>query len=211
MKMATKVQKAAAKKLVKATNRRITRDNKAFEKMTLPEKRVQIARDVLAQLASKRLKAESGVWLEGKGGKNLFTKADIKADAELSDILSKTKECSGCALGGMFMCSVERADNLKIGKLEAVRESDSDHTIAEDDAFSYLKKFFTKTQLDMIESAFERGGGACYHSEGSEFVMDIDDPQTRMRLIMENIIANKGTFRPNKAPVAVWTTPGFQG
>lgn len=209
--MATKVQKEAAKKLVKRTNARITRANKAFEKMTPAEKRVQIARDVLAQLFSKRLIAESGVWLEGKGGKDLFKKSDIQKDAELSDILANTKQCQGCALGGMFMCSVERADNLKVGKLEAVKESDNCNIIAENDAFSYLRKFFSNDQLEMIESAFEHGNGAAYHGDSAEFLYNIDDPQTRMRLIMENIVANKGTFRPSKAPVATWTTPGYQG
>lgn len=209
--MATRVQKEAVKKLVKKNNARITRANKAFEKMTPSEKRVQIARDVLAQLAAKRLIAESGVWLEGKDGKDLFKQSDIQKDAELSDILAKTKQCQGCALGGMFMCSVERADNLKLGKLEAVREADNCNTIAENDAFSYLKKFFSENQLEMIECAFERGSGASYSRDSVDFACDVEDAQTRMRLIMENIVANKGTFRPNKAPVATWTTPGYKG
>jgi hypothetical protein len=185
--------------------------------MTPAEKRVQIARDVLAQLFSKRLKAEPGVWLSGLKEKNLFTKTDVRKDPELKEILSKTKQCEGCALGGMFMCAVERADHLKLSQLDAVKELKDNQTtyldahISEDDAFSYMRKFFSQDQLDMIESAFEQGTGACHHYDAVEFIEGDVDPQTRMRLIMENIVANKGAFRPHEKPVATWITPGYQG
>lgn len=221
--MATKIQKETVKKLVKVANRRISRANKTFEKMTPSEKRVQIARDVLVQLDSKRLTAICGIWLSGKNEKGLFNEVDIKKNLELKDVLAKVKRCEGCALGGMFMCAVERADKLKLNQLDTVKEinrpyyyrnsyrdSYSDGLISEDDAFSYMKKFFKLDQLNMIESAFENGDGATNHAYGADFVCGIDDPQTRMRLIMENIVTNKGTFCPDKKPLATWITPGYK-
>lgn len=217
--MASKLQKEIVEKIVKTSNRNVVRNNKLFEQMTPAEKRVQIARDVLAQLASKRLVAEEGVWLSGIN-KDLFDKKDLQNDPELKTILAKVKQCQGCALGGMFMCAVEQADALKLSKLEGVKEYKEyganaykhlDSDISEDDAFSYMKKFFTKSQLEMIECAFERGEGARYSEKAINFVLEIDNPGTRMQLIMENIVANKGTFTPHKRPIAEWSTPDYQG
>jgi len=91
--------------------------------------------------------------------------------------------------------------------------------VSEADAFKYLKKFFSEKQLAMMECAFERGDGAASPSDigdelfdqCQEFANDIEEPKERMRLVMENVILNKGTFRPNKKPVQMYVTPGFTG
>lgn len=77
----------------------------------------------------------------------------------------------------------------------------------------------------MIETAFEMGLGATYSDQESAHFcrigdkcdkdgecigIYIDDPGTRMRLIMENIVVNRGYFNPDKKPVPVYTTPGFK-
>lgn len=202
------------KKTVANKNRRIARSNKTFEKMTPAEKRVQIARDVLAQLALKRLVPTPGVWLAGppdeKNGEDssaLFSKEQALKNPELKSILNKTKECTGCALGGMFMCAVERADKLKLEELSY--DAKEEGAIFEGDIFPYMEKFFNKEQLNKIESAFEQGGGSCSDYEASEWAGAIEDPGTRMRLIMENIILNKGTFNVNMKPQSAWIMPGF--
>lgn len=212
-------KKQAVKKAVQAHNRRVDRDNAAFEKMSPAEKRVQIARDVIAQLNSKRLIAEAGLWLTADAG--LFNEKDIKSDPEVKDLLSKVKECRGCALGGMFMCAVERANKLKFSQLECGKNFEpeyddiGDEAISMNDTFSYMKKFFTQHQLELIEAAFEQGVGVVYgrgtgpFNQAVDFANDIDDPSIRMRLIMENIIKNKGIFKPRQKPICVWQTPGF--
>lgn len=239
-KVATKKPSKAEllKKSVAASNRRIAADNKAFQKMTPAEKRVQIARDVLSQLATKRLFAVSGTWLTGAEGRELFDESDLKKDPELQQILKKTKTCDGCALGGLFLCAVERANKLKISELSCVvpnLESDTGELIIvggfgalpdEDDTFKYLKKFFTKSQLDLIEYTFEEGNGAVHDFCCKEFEQasvfftggkEVGDKYSgltahdRMRLIMENIICNKGTFVVGKRPVMTYITPGFVG
>ena len=226
--MATKVQINKLKKVVRSANRRTNAANEAFNKLPPSVKRVQIARDVLAQLDSKRLIAASGFWLTGANSGKLFDKADIIVDAELQDVLSQTKKCEGCALGGMFMCAVERANKLKVGSLD---NEEGNGQLSETDTFDYLKKFFSLEQLNLIEFTFEKGRGAAHGvpSDQQELALTffgddvydtdyVDDgnddevgptPEIRMRLIMENIIANKGRFVVTRKPVLTWTTPGF--
>ncbi len=215
-------KKQAIKKAVQAHNRRVDRDNVAFEKMSPAEKRVQIARDVIAQLNSKRLIATTGLWLDAVNG-SLFKDKDIKSNPEVKELLSKVKQCQGCALGGMFMCAVERANKLKFSQLQCGKDFDpkyhsiDNEDIHADDTFSYMERFFTKNQLNLIEIAFEQGSGATSYDEVSnfdeacDFAYEIDDAGTRMRLIMENIVLNKGVFKPKQKPVLTYQTPGFLG
>jgi hypothetical protein len=219
-----KLTKKSVKKIVSQHNRQVSRTNKAFQALSPAEKRVYIARDVLAQIAMKKLVPTSGVWLTSDT--ELFTKNDVAKDPELQDLLKKTKQCEGCAIGGMFMCAVQVADQLKISNLEGVKEFKDDvkfedadprfafldSDIQQEDAFKYLRRFFSSNQLAMIETAFEKDGDACHTGDASaNFVKQINDPSERMQLIMQNIIVNKGTFRPEKKPVQMWVTPGFIG
>ena len=220
------LKKSNLKKALVNSNRRIARANKAFEKMSPAEKRVQIARDVLAQLAMKRLVPTEGIWLNGTNSErgDLFVKTDIKKNPELKDLLKKRKTCHGCALGGMFMCSVERADKLKVRDLitenepnftedELIEFQAADCSVPEGITFDYLEKFFDMEQLEMIESAFERGAGVCHYNSASAFANVVEDPGTRMELIMQNIIVNKGKFVPSKKfeTEIKYHTPGFTG
>lgn len=197
------------KSAVAAENRRISKANKEFDKMTPAEKRVQIARDVLAQLASKRLVAASGLWLSGKGAEPLFSNTQLDKNDELQAVLSKKKQCTGCALGGMFMCAVERADKLKLKDLS--EDSQEARHIENEDVFEYMGKYFSRDQLNAIEAAFEQGQGASDDYKAGMWLEDIDDASLRMRLIMENIVANKGKFVLSKRPQQVYVTPGFNG
>jgi len=203
-KSVAELEKAIAKK-----NRRIDRDNKAFEKMSPSEKRVQIARDVLAQLNAKRLIATPGVWLAGKHEDDLFSREDVKKDPELQKILKSQKECTGCALGGMFMCAVERANELKLSDLDD--DTRNMRQLQDASVFEYMEQFFSREQLDEIESAFEQGEGFASNEDAADWLEEVDDAEERMRLIMENIVVNKGKFKLDKPPVRRWVTPGYKG
>lgn len=201
--------KAALNQVVAKENRRVVRDNKAFEKLSPAEKRVAIARDVLAQISLKRLIPTNGRWLSGKDDNDLFSAKDEKKDLELQEILGKKRECKGCALGGMFMCAVELADKLKVSDLSS--DTREENSMQQEDVFAYMKKFFTLDQLNKIESAFEQGDGATEDSDGAHWLSSEGDASERMRLIMENIIVNKGKFNLDKEPERAWVTPGFIG
>lgn len=202
----TKKKSVSKESIVKSLNKKIEKDNKAFDALSPSEKRVAIARDVLAQLASKRFTAKFGVWFGKKNNSNLFSDRAIEKDLEVKDVISEIKQCDGCAIGGMFMCAVDRADKLKISELTY-----HNNEISEKDSFDYLRRFFSADQLNLIESVFERNEGAKFSDGAENFAPGLDSASERMRLIMENIIVNKGTFKLNKLPVAVYTTPGFTG
>lgn len=210
--MATKAQKEKAKKVVAARNKQIAKDNAAFEKLTPSEKRVAIAQEVIVQLATKRLIASPGTWLD-------FSFERTDEDPELQSILKETKECHGCALGGMFMCAVEKANKLKVSELDCI----DDGGASQDDVFDYMSRFFTEEQLHLIEVCFEQGNGAgnvggtqldqalAFFGENEDGYDPEVEAAVRMRLIMENIVANKGRFVVTKKPVMTWSTPGYKG
>ncbi len=183
-----------------------------FENLKPAEKRVAIARDVLAQLAAKRFVAKQGEWVD-----ELRNRKGLGQDenAEVCKITKKQKTCNVCAMGALFVAAVERADRLKVSDVLKTLddyERDNNYGLNQDALFNYVKRFFSLDQMEAIETAFERGEGATSHSdEAAEFNQDDTDPDTRMRLIMENIIVNKGRFRPEKKPVQRYVTPGFTG
>lgn len=269
-KKTTKQTKEDFKKAVAAYNRKVAKDNEAFDAMKPAEKRVFIARDVLAQLKSNKIVAEKGAWVSVKNDDRcVISQKALKEDQELKEVFDSIKTCNVCALGGLFVCAVKINDRLKISELDHVRrnttftedeekdnetavscscddckeERDADKKLSNNDMRSihlndieaYLGKFFSKNQLKLIELAFESGTGG-YTSEsdleqdaesffgefdivdekGKVLVEGVDSginvsDSDRMRLIMENIIANKGRFDPTKRPrfVAVASTPGF--
>ncbi len=210
-KLSKKELKEKLAKSVKSHNRKVAADNAAFEKLKPGEKRVAIARDVLKHVASRKIIPTQGAWVDTVGNGPLVTEKNIEQDPELQSLFLNMKSCNACALGGMFMCAVEKADKLKVSDLQdvAVDGNTYEAGVEQEDVFKYMKKFFTEDQLGKIEAAFEKGEGACYDDEGCEFAPDVEDASERMRLVMENIIANKGTFKPEVEPVATWTTPGF--
>lgn len=128
--------------------------------MKKAEIRVQIAKDVIKQITTGKLKPQNGVFLERakafktkdeftgciKEGYGLFNE-ELEHPEQLCDIL-KTLPCKVCALGGMFAETVKR-----FNKFESVTYVDMDT------GYDYLEKYFTKEQLDMIEFTFELGKG----------------------------------------------------
>ena len=241
--MATKsLASKAINKLITKSNKQTKEDNTAFAKMSKEEARVHIAEDVLASLYTNRIMPRSGTWLESTSMKGTWSD-DVKPKSEANAVFKKIKTCNACAVGGMFLCAIERNNNITVRKLLKLSKDDIEfdeehnHTISDDEVvddhdgeemMTYLKRWFTYTQLKLIESAFELGEGGLSDGEGGgrffskkrdedtdELIYHRDfemDDAPRMRLIMENIIVNKGTFCPDKKPVKVdskWITPGF--
>lgn len=224
-----------------AHRRRIARENRAFEKLTPAQKRVAIAHDVLAQIAAQKFIPENGIWLADarNGNEELFSLKDVKENKELRDVINNTEACRGCALGGIFMCAIKRIDALKVNDLTSVKNAKKNEEVYGvnlDGELRYNKapelkdilkyfsrnKLFTKHQLRLIELAFESGGGGVdVNLESPQELLaqrffnlrdsEISDSTERMRLIMENIIVNKGTFVPSQKPVlkTMYVTPGF--
>jgi hypothetical protein len=180
--------------------------NAAFAALSGPEKRVAIALDVIAALDAKKLTAESGTYARMK------VEDGLPLGNSAQDALAAGKiRCDVCALGAVFTCAVERLNELTVDEFEGTRGPRKMH--------EYLGTHgvFDSHQLSLIESAFERD--LFLHDEeddynsrefeaaidfGRDFVVfpDEDDDETEfdadgcMRAIMQNIVKNKGEFRP---------------
>lgn len=205
------------------TNRQdqIRRANAAFDKLSPSEKRVAIARDVLTQLDAGRITAESGVYVRSFELVNLIDES--AKDVQLQSLLPAVDECNVCALGSMFICGVNIANKLPVKGVTTYGEEVSGR-----DAKKYLRRFFTNGQLGLIESAFETTDMLSNYSRVSKRdndlvgtairfgrLFDLEDydlqDEIRLRAIMENIIVNNGTFKPEVRPTKRWVTEGFTG
>lgn len=205
-------------------------DIQRFRKANKAKKRVLIAQDVIAQLNSKRFVATEGVWVEKIDGlEDELVREDGKS-TEICDLLANQSTCEVCGLGALFVSCVEFADKLNVRNLD----EDQIDTLYQGGGgmsfkvlFPYLNKYFAGDQLVLIEIAFEHGLGnfsSSHHIDGQvarDFFNHIDASdmgdeeyaELRMRLIMENIVANRGTFDVYSEPIVrtVYVTPGYEG
>lgn len=161
--------------------------NKRFEAMMPCEKRIAIAKDVIAQVRSQKFVAEQGTYIRAKGYKYEDRVAHKDKVDELLQIEGVT--CNVCAKGAVFMSYV-----MKTGGCDVSDANHSGtHTIAHK-----LKDIFDSDQLDLMESAFERSPfGRCDPGDAVRFGRKYGNSHDRLIAIMENVIENKGTFKPN--------------
>ncbi len=174
----------------------VEKSNAAFKKMSLPRKRVRIARDVLEALDARLLKATNGIYFEND---DIDDKVDARNDKkELRDLFKGMKSCDVCALGAAFVCVVKRIDQIKVGDL-AARPKDPDDTYRTVNnpkkMRSYLDRYFSAQQLRDIENAFEGFYERGSSDAVSRFNSGIHTSDERLRRVMQNIIDNKGTFK----------------
>ena len=175
------------------------------KKLTAAEKRVAIAEDTIKWLNSRAIKATTGTYF-GAPAKGIKVKS---YDDKLDLALEKTKgTCRVCALGGMFYSMVRRFDEVTVGIGNIDSQPSSDYFLGVDgfSVFDELEKYFSHQQLAAIESAFEQRDMFEYedHAKMSDaemvwsqdFTRGAKTPADRLRAIMNNIIENKGKFRP---------------
>lgn len=196
--------------------------NALFNEMNAAERRIAIARDVIKALKSKKIKAQNGSLVTLN--KRSYDKAKVPITNQLSDFLPQVS-CNVCALGGIFVCSVNRFDKLKFDNAftpiyDFSLFSDK-MDINYDISMKYIHRFFSKKQLAMIEMAFENGTGIyrCFYDsiredfialgeakkakvtnqdckKCLEFYSKYKKASDRMIEIMKNIIKNNGEFKP---------------
>lgn len=196
-------------------NNAIKKTNAEFKKATKAQKRVLVAKDVLAQIKAKRYIAEAGMWVRP----NWSHKID-SCSIDITDSVQKLfadrsiESCNVCALGGMFMSCTNLNNNTTVEQLEDEVADRLGEKIEHGENLSNgLNKIFTSKQLQLIEMYFENGEGwfgeygytGCsngtdqHHIEA--FYEKYPDDDDRLKEIMKNIIANDGTFVPSKLKV----------
>lgn len=152
-----------------------------FEKLSPPEKRMTIAKDVLKWVAAGALKPERNTYMRkyiDNSARKQFTQEELVAISQ---------ECHVCAKGALFMANLfERGEgNLEICStphtaMVSVNSGDSLRFWHNE---SPMLKYFEEAQWNLIEKYFESG-----------WYSGVDS--TRLVHIMENIIKNNGEFIP---------------
>lgn len=173
---------------------KIEESNEVFSKMSLEEKRVEVAKDLIERIKIGQLFPETG----------RFTKFIKKYENNVKTLLNSDSEtvCEVCAKGGLLMSYIGRVNQVDRESL-GIFSNDSD-------SFEHRKlaEIFSYEQLSLIEFAFE-GEKFLYLNESGEIIhIDLensikaqnfyekyDDPSKRLLLIARNIIRNKGTFK----------------
>lgn len=203
--------------------REISRRNKQFVGATKAQKRVLIAKDVIKQLKAEKFQASRGNFLEMASltGSDHRASLDIKDDDSIREIfLARQEPCQCCGLGALMM-SCTLFNNKEEVKDYSNHFSQLGQALRDKRPLSNkFDKIFSKSQIELIENAFEKGSGffrgtmniyandeflythASKVSErnkaisfGSRGDLEFDDKK-RLIAIMRNIIKNNGTFKP---------------
>lgn len=170
------------------TIKRMRDRNRRFAAMSVERQRITIAKDVLAMLATKKILPQSDAGYTDLDWYTYKYKPETPLDALIA---TRVTTCDVCAVGAMFVATVMRHNCIALGDFDDLNWF---HDIAK-----YLKKFFPKAQLALIEAAFEGtviNGNAGLRKERAacEFRDRLPNDRDRLKAIMENIIANNGTF-----------------
>ena len=169
-----------------------------FQELTLAEKRIAIAKDVIAQLDADKYIAEAGQYC-------CFRDMDVEMSDDIKKKFDEEWICDVCALGGLLVSLTHFNNKYTFQDLDAIscKEITS--------PFKELAEYFTLSQLFLIEAAFE---GWTDFSTGVAHSMDYKPTpeelylveehadawednyynDDRLRKIMKNIIQNGGEF-----------------
>ncbi len=171
---------------------------KEFNRLSAPQKRVAIAKDVIQQIKLEKYQIESGIWA-AMAPVDLET-CEIDQNMLLQGI---PIQCRCCALGAGMLSS------MRLANIHSFSE-DAD---LEADVIPQLGKYFSNKQMAMIEAVFENRYGDKYGEDHvlREFHSDITDDEydrlhtfgkrftdenNRALAIFTNIVKNKGEFIP---------------
>lgn len=138
--------------------------------MTPAQKRVAIAKDVIAQIELKTIKPANDGWYLYSLNRGAWTPP---SGTDVQSVIPALGKCTVCAVGAAFLSGVRLFDGVKSG-------SNTLNGLAS----NRIKKWFGRNQRCEIENAFETD------------YLDIRSPAKRLTVIMRNIIRNRGKFIP---------------
>lgn len=172
--------------VLEAINKAIENRNKTFSEMTRLEKRIEIAKDVIASVHSKKYVAEQNTYL------SLSSRTESCIDYTLDNIKQPHVICNVCAIGSMFVSDVLKTDKLK--KSFGFHHSSMVKT---------LSNIYSERELRILEMCFEGNDVHDMFVEENEtqlrkdarnFRGQFNTPRKRLLGIMENIVKNNGHF-----------------
>lgn len=194
--------------------------SKTWDEMTPAERRVVLAQDVIAHINAKRLlhvhdnqcyvnvsvdltdaeKDRERRWLDALPRKETISRRIVRR---------LMKRCDVCARGALMLARIDRFNSMKIRDLHIGQFGVGSMEVMSGDTVKALAGAFTKSQLGLIEAAFELRSPCVIHSNffdtwidwvggknAVEFGGDHKDPTSRLIAIMQNIIDHDGEFKP---------------
>lgn len=184
----------------------VTISKAKFDKMSKAKQRIAVAKDVLDRIKFGQFKGVGGVMISSSNLQNLKRwGSSVSQELQCSDF-----QCCVCAKGGLFMAHIGIVNGISFNDIENETDLDSKD-------MQSLEKIFSRHQLSLIETAFERDTfdwndkithserNACIQfykkhntGEGSSLVgCNADRNNTNLlAAICKNIIKNNGTFKP---------------
>lgn len=174
--------------------------SRKFETLTPRGKAARVAYDVLQQIRTRKLHARTGGYITADLSRTIDVGTPV---CSLLDT-NNASACHVCALGGLFMGLALNDKSIKI----AYKHYSYDSFTEPANFRVQLKDIFEPHQLNMIESAFEvQGMVDGYTYDRSEIASDdlkaairfgnrYTSNENRLRAIMNNIVENRGIFRP---------------
>jgi hypothetical protein len=172
--------------------------NKKFEKASGAGKIVMVARDVLAMLAARRIKATTCVYVQQAN----VPEERVVGLKDMSELLKlpKLPPCNVCAIGAAMFATTLRLDNVPIshdsgGYYAAYTSDGKSSTRLGLSMSSRVRDVFPNELLRYMEHAFEYNGHGYKHRTSSE----------RLTAIYTNLVENKGKkFTNCKTGDVIW-------
>lgn len=171
--------------------------NKAFAAADEAGKRVLIAKDVIKLLDTKKLEAARGCFIDTHTHNDPF---DGTEDVRELFLQGQLPDCEVCGVGALMLSCTLFNDKQTMSD---IWNEDISYRINYSEPLSNgLNAYFDRDQLMLIENAFELGSGAFdwqfldHRNAAIAFGRKYPQPKDRLIAIMENIIKNKGEFKP---------------
>lgn len=169
----------------------IEESNKNFQNLSDAKKRVAIAKDALEQVLAKKYKVKTGQYVTFLGSGSPVAKSeelDVPVACNLQDV-----KCQVCARGALFVSALRK--DASIGP----EYISNDENLGNDDIQMTEDQYFSREQLDLIESAFEVDQFCDDAPEEMAMAAELygrslGNKDERLVAILKNIIRNKGEF-----------------
>ncbi len=145
---------------------------------TKAAQRVEIAKDVLKWIKAEKLTIQAhSCYFDAKPINSNYQ----YVGKQLKQVLPKLKKCTVCALGSLFYANIMRynKNEIKYGISGVGFSGEIRRTL----------KMFSRPMMNDIERSFE--GNNTYRADNK-----LHSSETALIHIMNNIISNKGTFKP---------------
>lgn len=162
---------------------------KQVRKLTRREKCVEIAKDAILWVRSRRNLGREG-YLQSSNDLGIPSEVPI-----LPAINDNQTPCGVCALGACLVGYVRKFSSASL--VEARLSQNDTSCICREDITTILKPYFSATELRQIERAFEGWHSYDFDEESDDSIrrwQRIRSWKSRLIAILQNIVRNKGYF-----------------